>query len=161
MDFELERSQDLQFKINDAGAFDFETDDIAFYYPEAAETAVNTPTAVFSETPAASLTPTVTLTPGKKASENLNSAYAYPSMLNIKEGQRHLYFTGLADKTILQLYNMQGELLFVFERETPAGEMAVDFGNLRRKHRQSSGIYIYVLIDGDGNKKTGKIAIVR
>jgi len=177
MDFELERSQDLQFKINDAGTFDFETDDIAFYYPEAAETATNTPTATPTGTPVVSatntptvtpsetampsFTPTATVTPDKKASENLDSAYAYPSMLNLKEGQRYLYFTGLTAKTILRLYNLKGELVFILESETPSGEITLDFGNLRRKHRQSSGIYIYVLIDGDGNKKTGKIAVVR
>ncbi|MFH1860748.1 MAG: T9SS type A sorting domain-containing protein [bacterium] len=81
---------------------------------------------------------------------NLDSAAIYPNPLI---GDGTIYFDKLQANTHLCIYNTAGEL--VLEADAPSGTYSWIPKDI------ASGIYLYLLKDGNGHVRTGKVGIVK
>ncbi len=140
----------------------------------------NTPTYTFTQTftltktPAmtltlttpvtASATPTITATPGVtplSAKSTLSNVYVSPSLFDSRKGDKGIWFYGLANRTILQIYSLTGELVYKTDQNTPDGTMYVKIEGIMKHHSIAPGIYVYIAADIRGNTKHGKFAVIR
>ena len=69
-----------------------------------------------------------------------------------------LRFAGLPGNCTIGIYTFSGKLVVTLKDTLPYGEITWDGRNFR-KNPAAGGLYIYVLTDGQGNRKTGKIAV--
>ncbi len=67
-------------------------------------------------------------------------------------------FSGLSDSTTINIYNLTGEL--AWEKQGIVGGSVTWDGKNNDDEPVSSGTYIYVIRDANGNKKTGKVAVI-
>jgi photosystem II stability/assembly factor-like uncharacterized protein len=94
---------------------------------------------------------------GRRPDDGEAGVIAYPNPA--RPGDAGITFTNLPDDASLALYNVAGER--VFERSGITGNEMVwtlvnDGGN-----PVASGVYIYRVIDGEGNYATGKVAVIK
>jgi hypothetical protein len=94
---------------------------------------------------------------GRRPDDGEANVIAYPNPA--RPGDAGITFTNLPDDASLALYNVAGER--VFERSGITGNEMVwtlvnDGGN-----PVASGVYIYRVIDGEGNYATGKVAVIK
>lgn len=87
--------------------------------------------------------------------------YISPSPFDATKGDRKLAFYKLPGYIKIRLYNMKAETVYEDEAYTDQGSYSIDLSVQRMKSRLSSGLYIYIIEDRSGNKKTGKIAVIR
>ncbi len=112
----------------------------------------------YKNTPVPSITPTPWTTIA--VTDNLDKVYAYPALYTGKDGQDGIGFYNLPEYIKLQIFNINGELVFQKEETKTNGSIIWKVDGRRKDEKISPGIYIYILWDGK-NKKTGKIAVVR
>ncbi|MBU0580278.1 MAG: T9SS type A sorting domain-containing protein, partial [Candidatus Margulisbacteria bacterium] len=97
---------------------------------------------------------------------NLSGLKVYPNPYrpddgNISTGDdnsRFITFEGLTDTSKIKIYTISGELVRVLDEGTAIVEWQAD--NMDDE-KVASGIYIYIITDKDGNKKMGRITIIR
>ncbi|MFH1562080.1 MAG: alpha/beta fold hydrolase [Nitrospirota bacterium] len=92
--------------------------------------------------------------------EDLTNAFVYP---NPTDGKK-LIFTNLTKNVRIRIFTVVGEEVFEIEVETPSNPGIGKWTwNCRGSEGQrlASGIYIYLLTNDKGQKKTGKLGIVR
>lgn len=129
----------------------------------AQNTLSNTPTAIPSAVNTATGTPssTPTMTPEHTLKNNLDRLYVSPSPFNAGSGDNVLCFYNLTSHFALTLYNIKGEKVYEKETDTSDGVYCVNLSAQRMRVRVASGIYVYIVDDGNGSRKVGKLAIVR
>ncbi|MBU1752696.1 DUF11 domain-containing protein [bacterium] len=89
---------------------------------------------------------------------NLNQVIVYPNPnLSDKHGY-NIYFDRLTENSTIKIFNIAGEL--VREITVQSSPQSWDTCNSDGE-RVASGIYIYLITDPAGNKKTGKLGIIR
>ncbi len=121
------------------------------------------PTWTYTNTPSPNftITATPTLTYIK---ENLAKAKVYPSYIDLRNKKTGVYFINLTKNTLIQVYNIAGELVFTTVCD---GVYYWDLQELRKeklyyseKYPISSGVYIYIL-NNEKEIKYGRIAIIK
>jgi hypothetical protein len=91
-------------------------------------------------------------------SEVLNSVRIYPNPWRKSSGRSGIAFEGLGPNSSIQIFTVSGHL--VREYKGVSGSKTWDI-TTRSGDAAASGVYIYVIKDGEGNKRRGKIAVVR
>jgi len=89
---------------------------------------------------------------------DLSNVIVYPNPFKPYLGHTEIYFKGLTEKTTIKIYNIAGEL--VREIENVDGETTWDARN-NSGNKVASGVYIYIITNDEGNKKIGKLAIIK
>jgi len=106
------------------------------------------------------LTSTVSVGTASKLEANLGKAHCYPNPYKPSAGHSRVTFSRLTHYTKLQVYNVAGELVYNTEGDTPTGELAWDVRN-NSGDKLASGVYIYMMADGEGNRAKGRFAVIK
>ncbi|MCK4644462.1 VCBS repeat-containing protein [bacterium] len=93
----------------------------------------------------------------KNYSENLENILVYPNPVD-KNQMENVIFANLTENCNIKVYAISGEL--VFEKELNQIEYSWNMKN-NDGEEIKSGVYIYVIENDKGERKTGKIAVVR
>ncbi len=115
-------------------------------------TSTNTPT----------VTPTSSPTTTAQPSESLAKVVVFPNpYIEHKENYRTINFIYLTFNAKIRVYNLAGKL--VWEAEKNDGSDRIGWIGVKNNEGQklASGVYIYMITNRQGEKKTGKIAILR
>lgn len=145
-------------------------------------TATSTPTPTFTSTN--TMTPTVTVTPTfthsatsthtptvtptssptttAQPSESLARVVVFPNpYIEHKENYRTISFIYLTYQAKIRVYDLAGQL--IWEAEKNNGSDRISWIGVKNEDGQNlaSGVYIYIITNRQGEKKTGKIAILR
>jgi hypothetical protein len=94
------------------------------------------------------------------AETNLSKVYFYPNPLRLSLADKKITFVNLADYTKLKIFTISGELVYEEEKETPNG-ILYWYGRNNSGEEVASGVYIYLISNNNGEKKTGKIAVIK
>jgi photosystem II stability/assembly factor-like uncharacterized protein len=94
---------------------------------------------------------------GRRPDDGETDIIAYPNPA--RPSDAGITFTNLPDDASLILYNVAGER--VFERSNIIGNETVWTLVNDRGNTVASGVYIYRVVDGDGDYTTGKVAVIR
>ncbi|MEW6606975.1 MAG: kelch repeat-containing protein [bacterium] len=89
----------------------------------------------------------------------LEKAFVYPNPYYASgKGHTYIYFDKLTSDSIIQIFTIAGELV----REIPVTKSRQDW-DVRNSdgEKVASGVYIYLIKDPAGNKKVGKLGILR
>ena len=92
---------------------------------------------------------------------NFDAMYLSPSPFEAAKGSKKTCFYNLPPDIKIKLYNMKAENVFEAEDSALAGLYCIDLSVQKMKTRLASGIYIYIIEDKNGNRTTGKLAIIR
>ena len=114
-------------------------------------------TVTYTVTNTYTITPTITVTPFSPE-EDLELLYLYPSL--VTDSNDVITFRNLTAHTIIQIFNLHGDVVYKDEQDTPDGTLEVYINDRRRDKMLAPGVYIYV-IDASPFRKTGKFAIIR
>jgi hypothetical protein len=93
-------------------------------------------------------------------SANVGSAIAYPNPCDARKGHLQVTFDNLPSWVRLRLYTKSGELVKDISADTTNGILAWDLTN-GAGCAVATGIYLYVILDNNGYKATGKLAVIR
>lgn len=93
------------------------------------------------------------------AAASLDRVRAYPNPFHPGQGQNRLIFYPLTIGAQIRIHQMTGER--VAEIDAPLGGLAAWDGKNRNGRDVASGIYLYVITSPEGEKKTGKVVVVR
>jgi hypothetical protein len=97
---------------------------------------------------------------GTSPGEDEIDAKVYPNPLVISEGGKVTFLVSNTTGGGIKIYTVSGKL--VKELVIQSGESEVDWDVLNEEGNDiKSGLYIYAVTDGDGNKKTGKLLITQ
>jgi hypothetical protein len=91
---------------------------------------------------------------------NLDNAGAYPSPFNAREGHTFICFENLTDSVRLRVFKLTGELVIDKHIESSGGSFHWNVAD-ENEDALPQGLYVYLLSDKNGNKKTGKIGVKR
>ena len=96
------------------------------------------------------------------SSENLSELIVYPNPYKPNSGLGHtnIIFDNLTENAKIRVFNIAGELVRTMTEDDTDGRYewnATNDGN----ERLASGVYIYLITDNSGHKKTGKLAVIR
>ncbi|MBI4753794.1 T9SS type A sorting domain-containing protein, partial [Candidatus Desantisbacteria bacterium] len=89
---------------------------------------------------------------------NLSNIRVYPNPFNDNSANSGITIDQLSENVTIKIFNIAGEL--VDELSDITGKAQWDTKNSSGE-KVASGIYIYLIIDHVGNKKVGKLAVVR
>ncbi|OIO76228.1 MAG: hypothetical protein AUJ85_01015 [Elusimicrobia bacterium CG1_02_37_114] len=88
----------------------------------------------------------------------------YPNPLKSGTGTKFdrakVAFEGLTKQYSLKIFNVSGELVFEHEETDSSGMYGWDIVNSQGT-KVASGVYIYLITNDRGEKKTGKLAIIK
>jgi hypothetical protein len=99
-------------------------------------------------------------TPFIKPLESFDKLFVYPNPFNIKSGENLLTIDGLIRDTDIKILTINGAL--VIEFSSPGGRTAYWDGKDDKGELVSTGVYIIVAFDSEGNNVvTGKVAVLR
>jgi ligand-binding sensor domain-containing protein len=99
-------------------------------------------------------------TPAILPAESFNGLNIYPSPFVIKDGSQLITIDGLIRDSDIKILSISGKL--VREFSSPGGRTAIWDGRDNEGELVSSGVYIVVAFDRDGNSvETGKVAVLR
>lgn len=93
-------------------------------------------------------------------SENLNNVILYPNPVEAKEGQSQITFDNLTANIRIRIYKITGDLILDKSISTTNGKYIWDLKNDDGCFL-AHGVYIYVLTAGNGQKTTGKFAVLK
>lgn len=96
----------------------------------------------------------------RAAQLDLTQAHAFPNPFKASLGHTTVTFTRLTAQARIRIYTVSGELVQTLERSDASTDSTVWDTLNSQGHRTASGLYLYA-IDGGGDKKTGKLAIIR
>jgi len=92
---------------------------------------------------------------GKKV-EDLNKVIVYPNPAN----EKVTFGDNLPHQIKVRIFNIVGEEVYEYEGASTGGKWTWSLQN-KDNEKVASGIYIYVISTNDGDKKVGKIGVVR
>jgi ligand-binding sensor domain-containing protein len=99
-------------------------------------------------------------TPYIKPLESFDELFVYPNPFKIKSGTNLLTIDGLISDTNIKILTIEGML--VAEFSSPGGRIAYWDGKDNNGELVSTGVYIIVAFDTEGNEViTGKVAVLR
>ena len=144
--FDLTRAEDIQWKIDEDGAFDVEIDDVMFYYPQLTYTWTAT------YTPTTTITPTPTSTFIKQTELNINEIQIYPNPYNYKKGKLRLFLnlSGLCNLITVKIYTESLRLIKTIKKNDNIGEI-IEIGENEFKNL-SNGLYL-IIVTVENNEK--------
>jgi len=90
----------------------------------------------------------------------LDSVIVYPNPFQARAGHTVIYFGNLTASARIRIYKMTGELVSEKDVSAVDGKAAWDVTN-NDGNAVADGLYIYLVTNDDGQKKTGKVAILR
>lgn len=100
------------------------------------------------------------ITTAVKPAANFSELFTYPSPFIIGNGNNKLIIDGLVKDSNIKILTISGKLLKEFS--SPGGRIASWNGKDKNGDYVSSGVYIIVAFDKDGNNiTTGKVAVIR
>ncbi len=91
----------------------------------------------------------------KLFSANLENFIVYPNPWKKDSGTDFITFDNLTKNSKIQIYTISGELFHEIEADNIEYQWDIKTENI------ASGIYLYVVINKEGEKKTGKFAIIK
>lgn len=95
------------------------------------------------------------------AAAALDSVRAAPNPYVRSRGDRVIVFDNVTAAATLKIFTINGELVRTVEKtDTASGSIFWDVCN-DGGEAVASGMYIYLITDGEGNKRKGKLAVVR
>lgn len=101
---------------------------------------------------------------GGVAVDDLEGAYVYPNPYKPGSGGDYdadfITFSKLTEQATIEIFNIAGELVSTITKDSTISEKKWDATNDAGK-RLASGVYIFYISNDDGQKKTGKFAIVK
>jgi len=90
---------------------------------------------------------------------NLESLIVYPNPFRPALGHTKITFAALTQEVTIRIYTLAGELV---KRQDVSGEYSWDWNVKNNDGKElARGIYIWVVTNPAGKKKTGKIAIIK
>ncbi len=92
-------------------------------------------------------------------SRDYSQVKVYPNPVKSIDGHVQVIFMDLTENTTIKIYKISGEV--VKEIKEQIGGMAVWDGKNNTGKEVASGVYLYLIKNKAGDKKTGKIAVVR
>ncbi len=99
--------------------------------------------------------------PQSKVMDNFSKVKFYPSPYNELSGDEGITFINLPDYIKFQVFNLNGELIYEKQTNLQDGRFFWKIKTNRKNSSPSAGIYVFVITDKNGNKKMGKIGIVK
>ncbi|UCE27723.1 MAG: T9SS type A sorting domain-containing protein [Candidatus Coatesbacteria bacterium] len=94
---------------------------------------------------------------GRRSGDGEADIIAYPNPA--RPGDAGITFANLPDNASLILYNIAGERVLE-SSDITGNEMLWTLVN-DKGNPVASGVYIYRVVDGDGNHATGKVAVIK
>lgn len=96
------------------------------------------------------------------AGNNLGNLVVYPNPYKPNSGLAHqgISFSGLTGQFKIEIYTLAGQKVREIEEDNSSGSYPWN-GRNSDGENLSSGVYLYVVTSNNGEKKTGKIAIIR
>jgi hypothetical protein len=91
---------------------------------------------------------------------NLENVIVYPNPFQPGAGHTAIVFNNLTENAKIRVYKMTGELVADTDVITVDGTAAWDATN-KDGDALASGLYLYLVTNDAGQKKTGKLAILR
>jgi hypothetical protein len=91
---------------------------------------------------------------------NLDSVFVYPNPFDARLNHTAIVFANLTASAKIRIYKLTGELIFERDITTVDGTAVWDVTTSDHSN-VASGLYIYLITNDGGQKKTGKIAILR
>jgi len=93
---------------------------------------------------------------------DLKNVIVYPNPYKPNSGLGHdiVNFDGLTEGAIVDIYTISGRLVTELDEHIVPGRIEWDSRN-DDGEKLASGIYLYVVRDGDNSPATGKLAIIR
>ena len=95
---------------------------------------------------------------GEAYSADFSQLMVFPNPFKPGRGEPVVNFSDLPDNVTISIYNLAGEL--AWERSGINSGSATWDGMNGDGERVASGTYIYVITNANGNKKTGKVAVI-
>jgi hypothetical protein len=92
------------------------------------------------------------------AADDLANAMVFPNPARPFLGQSTATFAQLTPGAQIRIYNLRGSL--IRDVSAPGTTFAWDLKN-EAGADVASGVYVYLITDGAGHQRTGKVAIVR
>ncbi len=96
------------------------------------------------------------------AVENLSDLKIYPNPYKPNSGLGHqgIVFSGLTGRSKIKIYTFTGELVRELDKDDQSGTYDWDVCN-GAGEKLASGLYLYLVTGENGEKKTGKFAVVK
>jgi len=99
-------------------------------------------------------------TPAIKPKEKFEGLFVYPNPFIITDGAQLITIDGLVRDSEIKILSSSGKL--IRKLETPGGRVAFWDGRDDNRDLVSSGIYLIVASDRDGNNvEVGKVAVLK
>ncbi|MFC2061777.1 Ig-like domain-containing protein [Elusimicrobiota bacterium] len=94
--------------------------------------------------------------------KDLKDVLVYPNPYKPNSGLDHqnISFDGLTEKAVVRIYTITGRLVNELKGHTIPGKIEWDVLNSDYE-RVASGVYLYVITDGDNKSVIGKFAVIR
>ena len=93
-------------------------------------------------------------------SADLSNIKVYPNPFMPGQGHISITFENLTSSIRLRIYKINGELVYEKEADNTDGSITWNVTNDENR-KVASGLYIYFITGGAGEKVSGKIAILR
>jgi hypothetical protein len=90
--------------------------------------------------------------------KDINNVYAFP--VPFKSENETITFANVYPESTIKIYTINGELVKTFENSGTDYKQIWDVTN-NLGEKVASGVYIYLITNPQGEKKTGKIAVIR
>ncbi len=95
-----------------------------------------------------------------RSANDLGALNVYPNPVKRVAGHNTLTFDNITSQVKIRIYTAAGRLVREIDLAGAANAYQWDLRNSSNQE-VSSGIYVYIVTNGAGEKKTGKIAVIR
>ncbi|MCX8093359.1 MAG: CIA30 family protein [Candidatus Goldbacteria bacterium] len=145
--FDLTRAEDIQWKINEDGAFDVEIDDVMFYYPQTPYTFTATVTRTLT------VTPTLTNTIINQTKLNIEEIRIFPNPYNYEKDKLKLFLklNGQCDSIAIKIYTGGLRLIKTIVKDNIVGNI-IEIGKDEFKNL-ANGYYLVVIVAENKREK--------
>ncbi|MCK5534212.1 T9SS type A sorting domain-containing protein, partial [bacterium] len=94
--------------------------------------------------------------------QKLNQVWVYPNPYKPNSFSHHtkIIFSNLTQEATIRIFNLAGEMVFKGQETDSDGKYQWPVTNNNGK-KLASGIYIYLITNNQGDKKTGKIGVIK
>jgi hypothetical protein len=96
-----------------------------------------------------------------RTQNNLKKVRVYPNPCVLSRGAKFIIFDNLTEQADIYIYSISGDLLRTLKvRQSDNGRKIWDLTN-SKENPVASGIYLYIIESGKGERSKGKIGIIR
>jgi hypothetical protein len=93
-------------------------------------------------------------------SATLDNVIVYPNPFNSAEGHKRVVFYNVTDSVRLRVFALTGENIFDETINSQNGQIQWECTD-KKNDKVSPGLYVYLLTNGAGQKKQGKLVVIR